>query len=126
MFTINTNNKTLSLNRKDKDYLVGFKTATIARHVMYNIHHHPNMLLVKENNLIIPKNKLGNYENNMYLKTIENDEFYKYPYTKLLGLIITNEIMDEDNDYITLNCTIMEPYFDVDIVRDTLNTDYNV
>lgn len=125
MYTLKRINKTLSLQKNEQHYLIGFTSPSVARHVQYTIHAEPKMVLIangySQDNLIINKNTHGYYENDLYLNEICRDEFRKYPYTKMLGIIYADEIIDEDDDYIVFNCSHIKPCSYT--ISDLLNID---
>lgn len=131
MYILQKCNKALALYRNDTYYVIGFKNITSTRYVMQNVNKNtPVIHLVKENNLVIQKNvveiPVQPDLDNITLKYVDHDEFYMYPYKHMMGVVVTNEIEDEDTDSITLRCHVFDPFFEVEISRKSLDAQYNI
>ena len=115
----------MSVCRNDMYYAVGFKNISSTRHVMHNADHvSPLIHVLNNDNIVIKKNKNGIINQHVSLQYVDHDDFYMYPYKHMMGIIVTNDITDEDDDYITLNCHIFEPYFDTELSRCSLDSQF--
>lgn len=116
----------MAVCRNDIYYAIGFKNISSTRYVMHTADHDSPLIHVLNNdNIVIKKNKNGIIDPLVLLKYVDHDDFYMYPYKNMMGVIVTNDITDEDDDYITLNCHIFDPYFDAELSRETLDSQFN-
>jgi hypothetical protein len=93
---------------------------------MYNADHvSPRVHILKRNNIVIKKNKNGVINTDVSLKYVDHDDFYMYPYKNMIGIIVTNEIEEEDDDCIILHCHVFDPYFDTELSRTSLDIQFN-
>ena len=116
----------MAVSRNDIFYAIGFKNISSTRHVMNNADHDsPCIHVLNNNNIVIKKNKTGIIDPLVLLKYVDHDDFYMYPYKNMMGVIVTDEITDEDDDFITLNCHLCDPYFDTELSRETLDSLFN-
>jgi hypothetical protein len=126
MYILQKGNQTMAISRNDIHYAIGFKNITSIRHVMYNVDHEsPKVHLLKNDNIVIKKHTNSSKNTELSLKYIEHDDFYMYPYKNMMGIIVTNEIDEEDDDYIVLQCHIFDPYFDAELSRAFLDDQFN-
>jgi hypothetical protein len=127
MYILQKSSKAMAICRNDSYYIIGFKNITSTRHVMFSADHDiPSSHFIKDNNIVIKKARKGLVRDDITLKYIDHDEFYMYPYKHMMGVVITNEIEDEDEDTITLNCHIFDPYFEVEMSREALDLQFKL
>ncbi len=123
-------------------YIIGFSSDKMARRVQYNLHPSPYIHLKKNNKieLDIMKKKIsidpcgelrvqkyigspsdplndGNYHISIYY----DSEFLMYPYKKMVGLIIPYEITDETDTEFNLLSTVIDPFFDPDLYKSSID-----
>ena len=139
MYTLQKGNKTLSLIHKGHHYVIGFKNIKQARNVQYNIHPDPqfhlhrgvqidlgkqlqhegltpeSLILDTSATLRIPK-YLGSPSDPMndgypHLNTVVTHDFMTYPLTKMLGIIIPFEILEENKQEFIFRSHVIEPSF---------------
>lgn len=126
MYLIQKANQTMVISRNDTFYAIGFKNITSIRHVMHNADHEsPLVYLLKDNNIVIKKHTNASDNTELSLKYIEHDDFYMYPYKNMMGIVVTNEIEEEDENYIILHCHVFEPFFDTELSRAFLDDQFN-
>lgn len=142
IFTINDNNKALSVFHKNKPYIIGFESCTTARYIQYNISENDPILYIqrkKETSVNIPfknynipyhlsvnlllqkKARTEDITKNKYkLEIIERDEFLCFPIDKVLGIILSSKIVDENMNEITINSKMIEACFIPEYYRNVL------
>lgn len=138
MYTIKSGNKTIGINLYDKNYVIGYNSAILARKVQYNINPEPKIILFKNDNLNInkkikqnnsdinidinintlyipkyDKNKINIPINNegFHLHTIKSDDFMLYPFSKNIGIIIPFKLIEENNNEFIFNAHVIDSYF---------------
>lgn len=52
------------------------------------------------------------YDGGFHLETVDSSDFLAHPFEKHVGIIIANDIYDEDNNNIIINADLVEPFFD--------------
>lgn len=134
MYTIKQKNKTLSVYHEHKHFVIGFKTALLARKVHYNIHPDPKMTLVRSiepidlspkvdfdislildvaSTLFIPKCKGSIWEpmndGMFHVDKMQEIEFYNLPISSNLGIIVPYKLEDETNEEFMFKAYVVEP-----------------
>lgn len=118
MFVINRGHKTIGFSRKEKSYVIGFQTATIARNVQYNLHPEPRFLLLEDERftgtLFVPKLQ-GDYLDPMndagyHMSQHDRMEFYRLPATGL-GIVIPFDLVAEDAHEFVFRAHVFDPTF---------------
>lgn len=130
MYTICRGNKTVSVKTDNKDYIIGFKNAYIARKVQYNMHPEPKIILLKSNTMSIEKENINIYIDNdaslfiqklqgdyynpindggYHMKNENLDNFMLFPFTNSIGIIIPYNLIDETNDEYIFKCIVLDP-----------------
>jgi hypothetical protein len=139
MFTIQRGNKTVGLMHKNHHFVIGFKSVTHARQVQYHLHPDPTLTLVrgdeidlrshlekkgiKQMSLIIdtkatlflPKFK-GTSTDPMndggyHLNNILYNDFVTYPVTKMVGIIMPYDLVEETAEEFMFRSHLIEPSF---------------
>lgn len=136
MFTINHKSRTVGLQHKDSHFVVGFKSVRMARKVMYQLHPEPTLMVVRGDEidlttriqakgvdmnlvidssaaLFIPKFE-GSSSDPMndggyHLHNVSEVEFMTYPFTKMLGIILPYELIDENDKEFIFRTQLIKP-----------------
>ena len=153
MFTINNAKKTISTIYREKHYVVGFSNQVLARHVQYNLPQEPIVYITKKdqncldidlefNNtnlkvalyasaeLYIQKTKYIDdaIDSILYspyhLDTVKYEDFMCYPIDKMLGIVLPEEIIEEDEDLMVLHCQVIDPLFIPEYYKKKLTEQY--
>jgi hypothetical protein len=59
----------------------------------------------------------GNYHQSIYY----DSEFLMYPYKKMIGLILPYEIIEESETEFKLLSTVIDPFFDPDLYKSSID-----
>jgi len=120
IFIIKNNKTSIGLTSKGSQYVVGFKHASIAKHVSNHIDINNNMLILKHSpikmyepttktelvidnkaTLFIPK--LKNKEkltNKLVVTEVDYNDFVIFPVTKSIGIIIPYIMLEDEQEFI--------------------------
>lgn len=119
IYTLKQGVKTLSLNHKNRPYIIGFQTPIIARNVHYTIHPEPSPIFIhidKENEniglLIIQKCRGSIHEpmndGRFHMSQIDYDTFIDLPIKNNLGIVLPYNIQHETEKEIAMRSFIFE------------------
>jgi len=131
-YTINLgSNRAVGYIDRKRSYIVGFRSAMMARKVMYEIHPKPEMILVRNEKrsvtgpggdvlltmesgtLFIPKSLDSVYhhlsETGFYMERHEEDAFLSLPDTKKVGLILPYRILEETDEEFIFRANVVNP-----------------
>lgn len=139
MYILQKGNKALSLIHKEHHYVIGFKNIKQARNVQYRIHPDPQFnlqrgmeldlgqelqeaklevsRLILDTSAILTISKyIGSPSDPMndgllHMNTISPIDFMSYPLTKMLGIIMPYEIIDENKKVFVFRSHVIEPCF---------------
>lgn len=129
-YMIHKNNKMIGFYYKNKPFVIGFKSAPIARNVMYHLPVEPTFTLLPSNPKVLQNESLGidllidneatlfipktdflslPKEEGYYLLDMEYQEFLIYPYTKNIGVIIPYVLLDENEEEFIYRSHVIDP-----------------
>lgn len=149
MFTINNANKKISAFYNEKHYVVGFKNEILARHVQYNLPTNPIVYFTKKEKDTISIDidfqhsqntvafhtsadlyvqKTSYFEDSLdsilyspyHLDIVKYEDFMCYPIDKMLGIVLPEEIIEEDEYLMLLRCQVIDPLFVPDYYKKKL------
>jgi hypothetical protein len=123
MFTINNVDKMKSLSafHDGKHYVIGFKNQKLARHVQCTLPSDPDVFFTKNNNFSRRQDtiafhtsadlyvqKTSSFEDSVYhLDVVKYEDFMCYPIDKMLGIVLAEEIIDEDEYIMLVRCQVV-------------------
>lgn len=139
MYTIQQKNKTIGMSHNERHYVVGFKSSKLARKVQYALHPEPKLILVRgtdidlskdlqnkgindlslivdtEATLFMPKFK-GSSEDPLndggyHLHNVLYKDFVTYPFTKMIGVIMPYDLLEENEEEFVFRSHVIEPSF---------------
>ena len=136
VYTLKIGNKTISVNHKQRHYVIGFKNVVHARKVHYSMHPEPKFTLIRDNNidlskslseegydltlsldvnatLFIPKCKGSTLhplnDAGVHMATSAEKEFLTYPVLKHIGVIMPYRLFDENDDEFIFTSYVIDP-----------------
>jgi hypothetical protein len=132
MYTIKHFDHILSVKYKDNNYVLGFGNVTLARYVMLNMSIPPYLNMSPYTNLVTydemklmsvyrPMNVVVKKERHIIRGSLQSDciishmsrsALQDYPCSRMLGVILSVDVVDEDDDVIILHCNVTDPHFD--------------
>lgn len=138
MYTIRVGNKTVSVSTPQHHYIIGFKNAHVARKVQYGMHPEPQLTLVRDPDIDIPRNqktppdidiKMNNAstlfipkapvdlppqmrDGGFHLHEYKEADFMALPGTKNIGIIIPYLIDDETVSEFVFKSIVIDPISD--------------
>lgn len=141
IYTIQQKNKTVGIVHNNFHYVIGFKNIVMARNVQYNLHPEPRIILdraniteisVLEDCMTIDLNSklyIQKYngsaqdplnDGHYHINTEDELNFLQYPIDKMIGVIMPNELLDEDDDNFIFESQVIDPFFKAEFYRSRL------
>lgn len=132
IFTLNQNNRSLSVVHKEKHYVIGFKNITLARKIYFTIEKNPNIDIIRYNDIksklkdfnitinfdteatLFIKKKEGAVWSSMfdvgyYINEYKDNEFFLFPIEKQLGIVMPYKLEEETEYEYMLKALIIDP-----------------
>jgi len=60
------------------------------------------------------------YDGGFHLETVDSSDFMAHPFEKHIGIILANDIYEEDSNHIIMNADLVEAFFDKNSFIKTL------